>query len=115
MEFGYADDMTSWSLDLSTTGLINFTSTVTESGMDVYKAVVRVSSNAFSTSQYGGVVKVSDTFTNGVIARLTGGVLVLEAAAAHINSSGTFTAVFQLVVSHPTMSTARNCAGSTMP
>lgn len=113
MEFGYADDMSSWSVDVSTTGLINITSTVTESGMDVYKAVVRISSDALSIPQYGGVVKVSDTFIHAVSARLTGGVLVLEAAAAHINTSGTFTAIFQLVVSHPAMHTAWHCVDST--
>lgn len=114
VEFGYTDDMSSLSVDLSTTGMITISSTVKEPGMDVYKAVVKVSSDAFSMPQYGGVVKVSDTFTSGVTARLQAGVLVLEAAAAHIDSAGTFTAVFQLVVSDPDLPTAWDCAGSTM-
>lgn len=99
-EYGFSDGVSEWSLDLSPSGLVTLAGRLVEMDFNLYTAVVKVSSAAFKEPRCGGVVKVSDNFTQPVAAELSDGTLVLTAPGAHITQLGSYVAKYQLKVGY---------------
>lgn len=102
MNFGFADGITSWNLTITPTGLVTVTADVTGATAEIYRAIIKVTSDAFVEPRFGGVRKVTDTFPGtGAIASWSQGQLLLETAGAvQPEEAASYVATFQLTVSH---------------
>jgi len=98
-EFGYADDIISFSLDVRSTGLVTLTTELKMEDVALYSATMKITSTAFTEPYFGGVIAVTDNSTGPVQASVSNETLVLRAPDAHYDTPGVYVATFQLVVS----------------
>lgn len=98
-EFGYADDIISFSLDVSASGLVTLTTEIKMDDVALYSAIMKITSSAFTEPYFGGVVAVTDNSTAPIQASVSDKTLVLRAPSAHYDTPGVYVATFQIVVS----------------